>query len=67
MNKNVGMALLSGIITDTGRFRRADVETLKIFTSIMEETKITMDEILSMVEEKPDKSEKIALLNPNSI
>ncbi len=62
MNKNVGMALLSGIITDTGRFRRADVETLKIFTSIMEETKITMDEVLSLVEEKPDKSEKIALL-----
>jgi len=62
MNKNVGMALLLGIITDTGRFRRADVETLKIFTSIMEETKITMDEVLSLVEEKPDKSEKIALL-----
>jgi len=62
MNKNVGMALLSGIITDTGRFRRADVETLKIFTSIMEETKITMDEVLSLVEEKLEKSEKIALL-----
>lgn len=62
MSRNVGLALLSGIITDTGRFRRADVETLKIFTSIMEETKITMDEVLSLVEEKPDKSEKIALL-----
>ena len=62
MSRNVGLALLSGIITDTGRFRRANVETLKIFTSIMEETKITMDEVLSLVEEKPDKSEKIALL-----
>ena len=62
INKSIGLALLSGIITDTGRFRRANIGTLKIFTSIMEETKITMDEILSMVEEKPDKSEKIALL-----
>ena len=62
MNRNVGFGILAGIITDTGRFRRADVETLKIFTSIMEETKITMDEVLSLVEEKPDKSEKIALL-----
>lgn len=62
MSRNVGLALLSGIITDTGRFRRANVETLKIFTTIMEETKITMDEVLSLVEEKPDKSEKIALL-----
>lgn len=62
MSRNVGLALLSGIITDTGRFRRANVETLKIFTSIMEKTKITMDEVLLLVEEKPDKSEKIALL-----
>lgn len=62
MNRNVGFGILAGIITDTGRFRRAGVETLKIFTSIMEETKITMDEVLSLVEEKPDKSEKIALL-----
>jgi len=66
MNKNVGMALLSGIITDTGRFRRADVETLKIFTSIMEETKITMDEVLSLVEEKLEKSEKIAFCKPTN-
>lgn len=62
LNKNVGLALLSGIVTDTGRFRRANIETLKIFTDIMNKTKITMDEVLSIVEESPDKSEKIALL-----
>jgi len=62
INKSIGLALLSGIITDTGRFRRANIGTLKIFTKIMEETKITMDEVLSLVEEKLEKSEKIALL-----
>ncbi|MDI6917629.1 MAG: DHH family phosphoesterase [Thermoplasmatales archaeon] len=62
ISRNVGLALLSGIITDTGRFRRANAETLKIFTSLLEEARITMDEVLSLVEESPDKSEKIALL-----
>ncbi|MEE9150991.1 MAG: DHH family phosphoesterase [Thermoplasmata archaeon] len=60
----IGLALLTGILTDTGKFRHATASTLKTFGEIMEASGIGMEEVLSVFEEEheTDYSKKISIL-----
>lgn len=60
----IGLALLAGIMTDTGKFSYANASTLKTFVEIMEFTGISMDEVLSVFEEEheTDYSKRISKL-----
>jgi nanoRNase/pAp phosphatase (c-di-AMP/oligoRNAs hydrolase) len=44
----IGLSLCTGIMTDSGKFNYADYKTLEIFASIMKESNVVMDEILSV-------------------
>ncbi|UCE72948.1 MAG: DHH family phosphoesterase [Methanomassiliicoccales archaeon] len=61
---SVGLALLTGILTDTGKFTHADAGTLKTFAQIMEESGVDMDEVLSIFaeEHETDYSRRISRL-----
>jgi nanoRNase/pAp phosphatase (c-di-AMP/oligoRNAs hydrolase) len=60
----IGLALLAGIITDTGKFSYANADTLRTFGGIMEECGVGMDDVLSLFEEEHDTdySKKISKL-----
>lgn len=64
LDKNVGIALLSAIITDTGRFKFANNETLSTFTDILSRSGVELGEIISLIEtgNHLDNSQKIAHL-----
>jgi nanoRNase/pAp phosphatase (c-di-AMP/oligoRNAs hydrolase) len=59
-----GIALMAGIITDTGRFKFAKPETFKTFMDIMSESGVQPDEVLQIVEtdNNYDRSQRIAHL-----
>lgn len=60
----IGLALLAGILTDTGKFSYANPGTLKTFGEIMEATRVSMEEVLSVFEDEheTDYSKKISRL-----
>ncbi|UCG70149.1 MAG: DHH family phosphoesterase [Thermoplasmata archaeon] len=60
----IGLALLAGIITDTGKFSYANADTLKTFAEIMEACGVGMDDVFSLFEEEheTDYSKKISKL-----
>ncbi len=60
----IGLAILAGILTDTGKFSYANASTLKTFGEIMEVSGIGMEEVLSVFEEEheTDYSKKISKL-----
>ncbi len=60
----IGLALLAGIMTDTGKFSYANASTLKTFAEIMEESCVGMDDVLLLFEEEheTDYSKKISRL-----
>jgi nanoRNase/pAp phosphatase (c-di-AMP/oligoRNAs hydrolase) len=64
LDKTTGFALLAGIITDTGRFKFANNETLSTFSEIMARSGIELDQILNLVDTDNnfDHSQKIAHL-----
>ena len=64
ITRKVGLALLSGILTDTGKFSYADAVTFRIYSEIMEASGLTMEDVLSMFEEEheTDYSKKISKL-----
>ena len=62
-DKRSAMALLTGIVTDTGRFRHGSSESLRTFVEIMTEGGVELDEVLSLMESDDiDISQKIAHL-----
>ena len=63
-NSAVALALLTGMATDTARFRYANAAALRSFAALMGESGVTMDDVLCIVEGEPffDKSRKIAHL-----
>ena len=64
ITRQIGLALLAGILTDTGKFSYANASTLKTFAEIMEVTSISIDEVLSVFEEEheTDYSRRISKL-----
>jgi nanoRNase/pAp phosphatase (c-di-AMP/oligoRNAs hydrolase) len=64
ISMSMGLALLAGIITDTGKFSHANAATFRTVGEIMEETGISMNDVLSVfeVEFETDYSKKISRL-----
>jgi nanoRNase/pAp phosphatase (c-di-AMP/oligoRNAs hydrolase) len=60
----IGIALCAGILTDSGKFSYADSKTMRIFSDIMEEGKVGMDEVLSIFSDdhETDYSKRISRL-----
>ena len=60
----IALALLAGILTDTGKFSFAKASTLRTFAEILEIANLNMDDVLSLFEEKheTDYSKKISRL-----
>lgn len=62
ITKETGLALLGGILTDSGHFQFARTETLRNFAEIMDECGIAMDEAMSVVSAETRMSERVAIL-----
>lgn len=62
IDKNTALALLSGIITDTGRFKRGSAETFKAVSELLKIAELKLEDIVPSEEEERDFSVKIALL-----
>jgi phosphoesterase RecJ-like protein len=62
LSRNAALAILSGILTDTGHFRYGNVHSLEAFVTIMKEYDIAMSEPLETIESETDLSEKISQL-----
>lgn len=61
-SRNAALALLSGMITDTGHFRYGNAATLETFAEILREHEIDMHEAMGMIEGEIDLSERISQL-----
>jgi nanoRNase/pAp phosphatase (c-di-AMP/oligoRNAs hydrolase) len=62
MNRQVGLALLAGMLTDSGHFKYATPELLRAFADIMAEQHIDIDEVLDLADVDQDLSERISQL-----
>lgn len=62
LTHKAALALLSGMLTDTGHFRYGNATTLETFAEILKEHDINMHDALQMIEGEMDLSEKISQL-----
>lgn len=62
IDKKTGLALLGGILTDSGHFQFAKGDTLRNFARIMEEGDIAMDEAMSVISSEIRMSERVAVM-----
>ena len=62
MSRNVGMALLCGMLTDSGHFSFANAQMLRTFADVMDETGIKMDEAIEFSRSEVGISERIAVM-----
>lgn len=62
IGKDVGLALMIGMLTDSGHLNYATPSLLRSFAQILEETKLNMDEVMDLIEIEPDISERISQL-----
>jgi Exopolyphosphatase-related proteins len=62
IERNAALALLGGMITDSGHFQFAKAETLQAFASLMDEAGIHMDEIFQLTKSQTGMSERIAIM-----
>jgi nanoRNase/pAp phosphatase (c-di-AMP/oligoRNAs hydrolase) len=62
INKNVGMALLCGMLTDSGHFSYANADMLRTFAEILDLTGITMDEAMDLLRSEVSMSERVAVM-----
>lgn len=62
MGRDVGMALLCGMLTDSGHFSHADTELLRTFSDVMDETGIGMDEAMDFPRSETGMSERVAMM-----
>lgn len=60
--RDVSLALMFGILTDTGYFKFAQPSTLVMFSELMAEHSVHMDEAMDLVGAEPDISERISQL-----
>lgn len=62
MDKKTGLALLGGMLTDSGHFQFADSRMLRTFADILDKCQIPMDEALLLVRAPVSMSERSAAL-----
>lgn len=62
MTRQAGLALLAGMLTDSGHFKYATPELLRTFADIMAEQRIDIDEVLDLTDMEQDLSERISQL-----
>jgi phosphoesterase RecJ-like protein len=60
--KNVALALMFGMLTDSGYFKFAKPSTLMTFSELMSLNNIQMDEVMSLADLETDISERISQL-----
>lgn len=60
--RDAALALMLGIVTDTGKFKFARVDTFCIFAEMMRDQGVEMDEVLGLANLEPDISERISQL-----
>jgi nanoRNase/pAp phosphatase (c-di-AMP/oligoRNAs hydrolase) len=60
--RQAGLALLAGMLTDSGHFKYATPALLKAFAEVMESCKIDIDEVYDLVDLEQDISERISQL-----
>jgi len=62
IKRNVGMALLSGMLTDSGHFSYANPQFLRTFADVMDTAGISMDEAMGLPRSEAGMSERIAVM-----
>jgi len=62
VDHETALALLIGMVTDSGHFRYANPPLLRSFSEVMEEGGVEMDEVLSLAEVEQEVSERISQL-----
>jgi len=62
IGRNVGMALLCGMLTDSGHFSFSNTQMLRAFADIMDETGIGMDEAMDFPRSEVGMSERVAVM-----
>lgn len=62
INRDAALALMSGMLTDSGRFQFADSRLLRVFSELMDRFGIDMDEAYAVTENEISISERIATL-----
>lgn len=62
INRETGLALLGGMLTDGGHFQFAKPDTLRNFARIMDEGDIAMDEAMSVISAETRMSERVAIM-----
>jgi len=62
LTKEVALALMAGMLTDSGHLSHATPSLLRSFAEIMDVTGLNMDEVLGLIELEPDVSERISQL-----
>jgi phosphoesterase RecJ-like protein len=62
IKRDVGLALLAGMLTDSGHFRYANPGLLRAFAEIQDTLGIDIDEVMTLVDVEPELSERIAQL-----
>jgi len=60
--RNAAIALLGGMLTDSGHFQYANPEMMRTFANILQKNNIHMDEIFSLTRSQMTMSERIAVL-----
>ena len=62
VDREIGLALAAGMLTDSGHFRFANPAILRTFSEVMEASGISMDEAMDLTDLEPDVSERISQL-----
>ncbi|MDR0777971.1 MAG: DHH family phosphoesterase [Methanomassiliicoccaceae archaeon] len=62
INRDTGMALLCGMLTDSGHFSYANSVMLRTFAEILDVTGITMDEAMDFPRSEVGMSERVAVM-----
>ena len=62
IERDVGLALLAGMLTDSGHFRYSNGALLRTFANLMEDAGVEIDEVTSLTDLEPDVSERISQL-----
>ena len=62
LDRDMGLMLLGGMLTDSGHFQFADTHLLDDFSYIMGRTGIHMDEAMSLTKSIPSMSERVSVM-----
>ncbi|NYT11755.1 MAG: exopolyphosphatase [Methanomassiliicoccales archaeon] len=62
LDRDVGLVLLAGMITDSGHFRYANQELLTTFAELLRENELEIDEVFALTDMEQVISERIAQL-----